>query len=140
MPCSFDFDPIHKILRIQMEGTLSKTAITEYYRLLRLHDEAIKPRAGILDLSGITSVDLTSRSISELAVLPPAFSDESRPRFVVAPSDHVYGMSRMFQSLGEKTRPNLHVVRSLEDAYSALGISDPHFEPLTLEYPDSGKA
>jgi len=133
MPCSFDFDPANRILRIRMEGILTKAAITEYYRLLRLHDAAIAPRAGILDLSGITSVDLTSRSISELAILPPAFADESRPRIVVAPTDHVYGMSRMFQALGEKTRPNLHVVRSLEDAYVVLGISNPRFEPISLE-------
>jgi hypothetical protein len=36
----------------------------------------------------------------------------------------------MFQTLGERARPNLQVVRMLDDALRVLGIQSPHFEPL----------
>jgi hypothetical protein len=54
----------------------------------------------------------------------------SRPRFLVADQVHGYGLLRMFQIMGEQTRPSLHVVRSIAEAFATLGITSPHFEPL----------
>jgi hypothetical protein len=56
--------------------------------------------------------------------------DESRPRFIVAPQTHAFGLMRMFQIVGDATRPELRVVRSLDEALAALNITSPHFEPL----------
>jgi hypothetical protein len=36
----------------------------------------------------------------------------------------------MFQIVGEKDRPLLQVVRTLDDALVALAVQSPHFEPL----------
>jgi hypothetical protein len=36
----------------------------------------------------------------------------------------------MFQVLGEKTRPELHVVRTLEAAYTLLQLESPEFGPV----------
>lgn len=33
-----------------------------------------------------------------------------------------FGMARMFQMLGESTRPLFHVVRTLNEALEALGV------------------
>jgi hypothetical protein len=41
-------------------------------------------------------------------------------------------MARMFEILGEGTRPNLHVVRTLEEAYKVLDVREPQFEPVPL--------
>jgi hypothetical protein len=32
--------------------------------------------------------------------------------------------------MGEDSRPLLHVARTLDDAFAALGVQSPHFEPL----------
>ena len=53
-----------------------------------------------------------------------------RPRIVVAPSTVGFGLARMFQIVGERKRPLLQVVRTMEEALAALGIESPHFEPL----------
>jgi hypothetical protein len=37
---------------------------------------------------------------------------------------------RMFQIVGESSRPLLHVVRTVDEALTALGVESPHFEPL----------
>jgi len=37
---------------------------------------------------------------------------------------------RMFQIAGESARPGLHVVRTVDEALTALGAQSPRFEPL----------
>ncbi len=52
---------------------------------------------------------------------------------IVAPGDLVYGLSRMFAVLGEETRPNLRVVRTMQEAYSLLEIVSPQFSPINID-------
>lgn len=130
MSVHFDFDPANKILRCRIEGPLTNQVLRETYELIDKYAAMTMPRAGIFDLSAVTSVDVTAHEIQVQAARPPALPDPDRPRFIVAPGDPAFGMSRMFQLLGESTRPNLHVVRSLDEAYALLGISEPRFEPV----------
>jgi len=37
-------------------------------------------------------------------------------------------MMRMFQMLGEPTRPDLHVVRTMDEAYRLLRVESPEFK------------
>jgi len=53
-----------------------------------------------------------------------------RPRFIVVPVTAVYGLMRMFQIVGESSRPLLHVVRTLDEALTALDAKSPQFKPL----------
>ena len=53
-------------------------------------------------------------------------------RVIVVPIDFIFGLARMFQMLGEKTRPDLHVVRTLDEAYRLLQIESPEFRPVSL--------
>ena len=52
-------------------------------------------------------------------------------RVFVAPKDLIYGMARMFQILGEATRPDLPVVRTMDEAYSLLQVESPEFSPVS---------
>jgi hypothetical protein len=38
----------------------------------------------------------------------------------------------MFESHGEATRPNLHVVRTYKEALVIVGVIEPKFEPIDL--------
>jgi hypothetical protein len=51
-------------------------------------------------------------------------------RILVIPKDFIFGMARMFQMITEKTRPELQVVRTLEDAYLLLKVETPDFRPI----------
>ena len=53
------------------------------------------------------------------------------PTYLVAPSDIAFGMSRMYQLAGGKTRSALKVVRSREEALADLGVRNAVFEPVT---------
>lgn len=136
MPFYFDFDSVHSILRGQLDGVVTDESLKQYYRLAGEHSARLLPRGGITDFSAVTSFEVSSETIRELAHLAPAMPDPTRPRVVVAPSVLVFGLSRMFQSVGAGTRPKLHVVRTVEEAYALLEVQAPRFEPLEKAAPE----
>jgi len=88
--------------------------------------------AGIVDFTDVSSLDIASQTVHVLARSEPVLPNPAIPRFIVAPSPHVFGMSRMFQILGGDKRPTLYVVSSLDEVYAAIGVKQLHFEPLQL--------
>jgi hypothetical protein len=130
MPYHFEFAPVERVFRCRMEGRVTDEQILEYYGLVGKYVDLTKPRAGILDLSGVTSWEVSNETVRSLARSLPAMMDASLPRFIVAPAAHLFGTARMFQILGEGTRPELRVTRSLDETYAALGISSPKYEPV----------
>ena len=74
---------------------------------------------------------MSAECLRELANEEPAVTDPAkRPRIVIAPTTVGFGLARMFQIVGERKRPLLKVVRTLDEAFAELGIQSPHFEPL----------
>lgn len=130
VPYHFDFDPIHRIARFRLEGHFSDKEVREYYAAATRFATLTNPAAGLLDASGVTSFDVSSETIHELASLPPNIAGLHVPRVLIAPSPAVFGMMRMFGMLGERTRPNLHVVRTEREALAILGVVNPRFEPV----------
>jgi hypothetical protein len=130
MPYYFDFDPENRILRGRFEGRVTDEPLKEYYGLAGEYFARTGARAGITDLSAVTSLDVSPQTIRELASLPPAILDREFPRFVVAASPPIFGMARMFELGGQDTRPNLHVVRTMKEVCVILGVLDPKFEPI----------
>jgi hypothetical protein len=96
---------------------------------VRSYSTATGARAAIFDLSGVTEFVLSKKFIQSLAREAPSMS-ASHPLIIVVPSTHGFGLSRMFQSLGDQTRPLLQVVRTMDEALSMLKIPSPQFEPL----------
>jgi hypothetical protein len=84
---------------------------------------------GIADFSHVKQFDVPSHVIRDRARLPPAMP--SGKLFVmVAPQDHIFGLSRMFASFADQSRPHIRVVRTMDEAYRLLEIRDPNFQPL----------
>jgi hypothetical protein len=130
MPYHFEFDSTYRTLRCGLVERVTDESLTKFYRVIAECVELMDPRAGILDLSAVTSFEVSARTIHELAKSAPAMPDPSRPRIIVAASPHIFGMARIFEAAGEATRPSLHVVRTLEEAWAILGVQEPQFEPI----------
>jgi hypothetical protein len=130
MPYWFDYDSSHQILRGHVDGVTGDEDLLRYYSAARTVFERLQPRSAITDFSGVTAFDVSANTIRQLAAAPPALAKVEVPRFVVAPQPNVYGIARMFQQLGQETRPSLVVVRSADEAYAALGVATPRFEPV----------
>jgi hypothetical protein len=127
----FEFDPGNRILLTRPEGELTDESLAELYQAIRRYSTATDASMGIWDLSSVTKFAVSSAMIRRLASQEPAMPDATRrPRIVVVPNTVGFGLSRMFQILGESTRPQLNVVHTLDEALVTLGIQSTHFEPL----------
>ncbi len=126
----FEFDPVHKILLGRFEGRLTDESLAEFYRAGLKHWAATDASAAITDYSSAEWA-VSAECLRELAKEEPAVTDPAkRPRIVVASATVGFGLARMFQIIGERKRPLLKVVRSLDKAFAELGTQSPHFEPL----------
>jgi hypothetical protein len=131
MAFRFEFDPVNKILLARFEGQLTNQSASEYHDALGRNWKATDARAGIWDLSGVSDFAVAAdflRSLARRKPITPGLT--SCPRFIVVPETAGYGLMRMFQISGESARPLLHVVRTIDEALTALHVKSPHFEPL----------
>jgi hypothetical protein len=131
MVYQFEFDPVNKILLLRFEGRLTDTLVRTLYWEVRKHSTAIDASVGIFDLSAVTEFAVSPEMILELANRDPAMPDATkRPRIIVAPAMLGLGVSRLCEIAVEQRSPLLQIVLSLEEAFAALGVQSPHFEPL----------
>src|SRR5271155_2700912 len=131
MAFRFEFDPVNKILLAQFEGPLTNESAAEYHDALGKNWRATDARAGIWDLSCVPVFAVAAdflRSLAKRKPISPGLTDH--PRFIVAPETAGYGLSRIFQIPGRSTRPPVHVVRTVDEALTALGAQSPHFKAL----------
>jgi hypothetical protein len=126
----FEFDPIHRILGIRFSEDVTSEDLLYFYRMSALLVESFDPLSAIIDFSEVTSFDSDPQFLRELASLPPAMPQRERPRVVVAPSDKIFGLARLFEIHGEATRPSFHVVRATREAWAIIGVQEPEFKPI----------
>jgi hypothetical protein len=120
MAYRIEFDPVNRLLLFRIEGRLTDQSLTDAYQLIRQYSIATDALAGILDLSSVTEFAVSAEFIRGLASREPAMGDATRRRrVIVAPANVGFGLSRMFQIVGEPTRPLLSVVRTLDEAPAA---------------------
>lgn len=91
-----------------------------------------RPSAKFIDdYSGVTEFDVSSGTIERIAKMqhvPVEAIDVVD--VVVAPKDLVYGLARMFSMIDEQRHPNVHVVRTIAEAYRLLAVDAPSFNPI----------
>lgn len=131
MAYSFGFNSVHGIFLVRFEGQVTDEEFKEYYRVAGQQMTRLQPSATISDYSGVTDLQVSVETLRELAhayIAMPA----SNPRLVVAAAPHIYGLARMFQSEGEPSRPNLHIVTTLAEAFAHLKVESPQFECVVI--------
>ena len=127
----FEFDHANRILLVRIEGRLTDELLAECYHAIRERSVATDARMGIFDMSAVTEFSVSSELVRQLARSEPAMPNGGeRTRIIAVENTTGFGLARMFQIVGEKDRPKLHVVRTLNEALATLGVQSPHFEPL----------
>ena len=127
MSHQFDFDLTNKVVRGRVEGVVTDESLKEYYASASRYGRQNPTFSGICDMSAVSFMAISADTIRALAKLPPAVPNPDIPRCIVAGSQAMFGMARMFELEGGETRPNLHVVRSEREAFAILGIIKPLF-------------
>jgi len=125
----FEFDSSNRILRCRLEGDVTDESLKECCEATGKYAALTNPDVGIMDFSNVGSFNVSSQTVLDLARRTPVMPG-SRPRVLVAASTQIYGLARMFQLYGSEERPELHVVRSLDEAYTLLGVRESQFEPV----------
>jgi len=130
MPYFFDFDLTNGILRCRLGGLVSDSLLQEFFDVGSQYARRTHPTSGVVDLSEVTSLEVSSETIRLIAKSAPVLDDPDLQRVVIAPTPHLFGMMRMFAVQGEEIRPNLHVVRTEKEAWAILVVQDPQFTPI----------
>jgi hypothetical protein len=129
VPAVLHFDVKNKMLRQSYQGRLTDAVLVEGYTRVGGYVAKHPPCKMIVDFSDVTLIEVSSHTVRTLAATPPALPDGCE-RVVVVPQNALYGLVRMFQILGETSRPNLNIVRTMEAAYQFLGIESAEFSPI----------
>ncbi|MGA8410018.1 MAG: hypothetical protein WB680_22795 [Candidatus Acidiferrales bacterium] len=133
MSYHFDFDSAHQILRCRFSGRVTDEELKDYYTAAAKLIAQTGAAAGLTDFTAADSVEVSPKTIRQLANLPPLLTETNRLRCIVAPSDKIFGLARMFELQGGYARVNLHVVRTMKEALAVLGVPEPKFEELEDE-------
>ena len=132
MSFAVDVDRANRILRTRFSGCVTEGELRQFVLAAHEHVALTKPAAAVIDMSATTSFEVTPAFMAEMARIPPIISDPQVARFIIAPSAEIYGLSRMFEIQAD-AHPNLHVVRTEQEAWDILNVKNPVFEPLVLE-------
>jgi hypothetical protein len=132
VPSVLHFDVKNNVLRHTFRGRLTDTELVEGYYQAGKYVARHPPNRIITDFSDVTSIEVSSQTVRTLAATPPKLP-VGCARVFVTPKNALYGMARMFQILTEKNRPDLSIVRTLDEAYRLLGIASPEFTPVDPE-------
>jgi len=130
MPYTFDFDWRNRIVRVRLHGRVTDSELRDIYREGFRVNFRSQPAAGLMDVSEITSIEVSAATVRELAKASPIALQANIPRVVIAPSAKAYMLARLFERLGKATRPNLHVVRTEAEAFEIIGVKKPTFGPM----------
>jgi len=122
LPRDLKIDPRLKLVFSIYYGELEDSDLSEQRFQISNHPDFRPDFSYILDFTGVTKLKVSTAAVRDCATSPSLFVRDA-VRVMVAPAEAVFGLSRMYQMLAEETRPNLQIVRTLEEAYRILGIS-----------------
>jgi hypothetical protein len=125
-------DQRHNVLLTRFSGTYVATDIS-------LRDKAVGRfvarnglARGIMDYSAVEAVDIPIEVVVERSSQPPLLPGQAR--VIVSPGEPLWAMNRIFAAhrlFRQGEEPIL--VRSIEEAYRALAMVDPVFEPVAVD-------
>lgn len=127
-------DKRHNVLLTRFSGTYVATDIS-------LRDKAVGRfvarnglARGIMDFSAVEAVDIAIEAVVDRSSRPGLLRGQAR--VIVAPREPLWAMNRIFAAhrlFRQGEEPLL--VRSIEEAYRALSMVDPVFEPVAIDPP-----
>ena len=122
------FDTRRRVLFVKFGPALTQAALEDMQAMAKRLVAAHGPFSFILDLSAVDRADVTSEFIAALARRGAVLTGQQR--ILVAPRDEIFGLSRMFALHQAATGDEPTIVRTLQEAYAALGIDQPDWQPV----------
>ena len=125
-----EFDAKNNILRGALRGRVTDAILLDCYEAAAKYATSHPPCRGLWDFSEVTEFEVSSAAIRKVAGRAPIIAT-GYMRVAVASQDFLFGMMRMLQILSEESRPELHVVRTMDEAYRLLQVESPEFSRVS---------
>jgi hypothetical protein len=123
MPTSYTIDAARNVVYTMFSGVTTDLDLFAHVSALQADPRFSPDMAELVDLSEITRADVTSSGIQSVA-RTPAHARTARRAFV-APTDVLFGLTRMYQSYwNDGAQDRLAIFRAREPALEWLGVSD----------------
>jgi len=129
MPYHFEFDPAHRILLLVYEGDVQGREVEAANLEMAGHVARLKPAGGLADLTAIQTFNVTADQMRRVALQPSPYPADT-PRFIIVPTDHLFGMARMYEIIADRPPEKLTVVRSWKAALDGLGVKEAKFKRI----------
>ena len=125
-----EFDAENNVLRGTLDGRVTDAILFDCYTVAAGYAASHPQCRGIWNFSDVTEFEASSHAMRQVEERPPIIQ-AGYMRVIVASQDVPFGMMRMLQILSDKSRPELHVVRTLDEAYRLLLVESPKFSPAS---------
>ena len=144
MPATTHIFPKQKLIVSQFQGIFKEEVLLEYYRkLLSIADDSIEYNE-LVDFRQIENGDISVETLSGIAAeVSAAYKGiEIQVRCaVVASSDLIFGMSRLYEMGKAPEKISMQVFRDISEALEWLDILEPDFrkelDELTPDNPSA---
>jgi hypothetical protein len=121
VPTSLLIDKTSRIVYSTFHGRVTDEDLLSQIEAIRKHPDFSPDLREVVDFSGVVAFAASANTVTRIASQESLYHRNAR-RIIVASEDLVFGLARMFQMRGEDKRPNLEVVRTLDEAKRLLGI------------------
>ena len=120
MPATFEIDPQRRLVTSRLWGAVTDREVFDHNSRLR-EDPRFNPAyQQLTDLSGVTEIGVSTGTINQTSL--DQFFEPGTRRAIVATSDAVFGMARMFALRAESVGQTIQVFRDEQQARDWLGI------------------
>ena len=120
LPISYDIDPKQRLVVSRLSGVVTNDEVQTHNRSLRTDPKFDPSYRQLIDLSGITEIQITTDTVTT-AAQNQYFTPGTRRAFV-ATTDATFGMARMFALRAEAGGQTIEVFRDRAKAEKWLGI------------------
>jgi len=121
MGVQFTIDVHQKLVVSTYCGEINDADLFDVASLIASHPDFDPMFSEIVDFSGVTGGTVSSAAVERKARQQSIFSTTSR-HVAIAPQAHLFGLARMFAVYAEQTKPNIMVVRTMNEARQFLRL------------------
>ena len=117
----YTIDAVQKVVIVTFVGEMTDADLIRIGTETKSHPLFDPTFSEIVDFSAVTGKSISTFALQEVARRPSIY-DRASKHIVIAPQPHVFGLTRMFQTYAEQSRPNMVIVKYMDEACEYLGL------------------
>ena len=123
------FERNHRVLLTRFTGIFRREVVQAQMVAARRIAAIEGPTRALYDFEGVEAVEIPYAILRDMGRLPQTLPNQLR--VYVMPRPELFGMGRTFATYQELTGNRQPLVcRTMADAYAALDLKDPDFQPI----------